>query len=146
MFLRVYFDVHGIGRDIVDGEGVEAADAHRRIVEFGPTMAGRSEAYVKHMQVIDGAVNTAYSICLVDDADFALIFPEVGQDVEFVEDLVERVGKVMAGKIVRRSTTRRIHKQRAMGIDGTLFFELLEKKPYYPTKRDSDIADPKFVD
>ncbi|HLO41348.1 MAG TPA: hypothetical protein VK176_10020 [Phycisphaerales bacterium] len=97
------------------------------------------------MQVIDGATNCSYSICMVDEADFALIFPEPGQDIEFAEDLAKRLGDELAGKLVLRSTTKRIRKETAMGIHGTLFFELASKKQYYPNKRDADIVGPPFV-
>ena len=51
---------------------------------------------MKNIQVIDGAENCSFSVCLVDDDDFAIIFrPQ--QDVEFIEDLVQRVGEETAG-------------------------------------------------
>ncbi len=34
--------------------------------------------------------------------------------------------------------TRRVEKPDAIGIHGTLFYELLEKKPFYPNKADTD--------
>jgi hypothetical protein len=94
---------------------------------------------VKNVQVIDGAENCSFSICLVDDEDFASMFPAPGQDIEFIEDLVERVGEDRAGELVRRATTRRIRKRDAMGIDGTLFFGLSERRQYFPNKREDDV-------
>lgn len=99
---------------------------------------------MKNIQVIDGAENCSYSICLIDDEDFAAIFPGPGQDVEFIEDLVDRVGEDRAAELVKRGTTRRIHKQDAMGIHGTLFFGLLKRRRYFPHKREDDIDKPDF--
>lgn len=37
---------------------------------------------------------------------------------------------------------RRLAKAQAMGIHGLLFYELSEKKPYYPTRRDEEAINP----
>jgi hypothetical protein len=99
---------------------------------------------MKNIQIIDGAENCSFSICLVDDDDFAEILPGPGQDVEFIEDLTKRVGKTRASELVARSTTRRIRKQTAMGIRGTLFFESSKRRKYFPNKREDDIDNPDF--
>lgn len=100
---------------------------------------------MKHIQVIDGAENCSYSICLVSDRDFRTIFPRKGQDIEFAEDLAKRVGNKRAGQIIIRSTTRRLRKHTVQGIHGTLFFQLKNRRKYYPNKRDDDIDMPRFV-
>jgi hypothetical protein len=99
---------------------------------------------MKNILVIDGAENCSFSVCLVDDEDFAEIFPARGQDIEFIEDLVERVGKHRAGQLVQRATTRRIYKRDAMGIHGTLFFGLPERRKYFPNKREDDVDEQLF--
>jgi hypothetical protein len=101
---------------------------------------------MKHIQVIDGAENCSYPICLVSDRDFASIFPRKGQVIEFAEDLAKRVGEKRAGHIIIRSTTRRLRKHTVQGLHGTLFFQLKNRRKYYPNKRDSDIEMPRFVD
>jgi len=100
---------------------------------------------VKNIQVIDGAENCSFSICVVGDEDFAEIFPGPGQDIEFIEDLIERVGEKRASELVRNGTTQRIHKRDAMGIHGTLFFGLAKRKKYFPDKREDDIDKAHFV-
>jgi hypothetical protein len=99
---------------------------------------------MKNILVIDRAENCSFSICLVNEEDFALIFPNPDQDVEFIEDLTKRVGKIRAGKLVQRSTARRIRKRDAMGIHGTLFFDFPERRKYFPNKREDDIDMPRF--
>ena len=46
---------------------------------------------MKNIQVIDGAMNTKYDVFSVTDEEFALIFPN-DTDMEFIEDLVSRLG------------------------------------------------------
>jgi hypothetical protein len=99
---------------------------------------------MKNMQIIDGAENCSFSICSVDDNDFAIIFPQLGQDIEFIEDLFERIGNERAAALVQRATTQRIQKKKAMGIDGTLFFGMPQRRKYFPNKRDDDIKKPDF--
>jgi hypothetical protein len=100
---------------------------------------------MKNIQVIDGAENCSFSICLVEDEDFVQIFPKAGQDIEFVEDLTARVGELAAGELVQRGTTRRIPKQEACGIHGTLFFGLSERRKFFPNRRESDVDGHLFV-
>lgn len=100
---------------------------------------------MKNIQVIDGAENCSFSICLVDDKDFTAIFPARGQDIEFAEDLAKRLGSKRAGELISRSTTRRIRKKGAVGIHGTLFFQMANRRKYFPNKRDDDIDRPPFV-
>jgi len=97
---------------------------------------------MKNIQVIDGAKNCSFSVYSADEKDFSLIFPMIGQDVEFVEDLVERLGDRSAGEVVRRATSRRVEKRDIKGIHGTLFFDLLERKKWYPNKRENDLDKP----
>jgi len=94
---------------------------------------------VKNIQVIDGARNCTYAIFAANDEDFALIFPGAGQDVEFVEDFIGRVGKDLADTVCERLWQVRVDKKAVQGIDGTLFYGLEYKKSYYPSKRESEM-------
>ena len=47
---------------------------------------------MKNVQVIDGADNCTYSIYAFTDGEFLKIFPAARQDVEFIEDVLERLG------------------------------------------------------
>ena len=97
---------------------------------------------MKNIQVIDGAVNCTYSIFEVSDDTFSLIFPGEGQNIEFVEDLIGRLGEEKAGEILEPVWKHRVEKHDVVGIHGILFFELGFKKKFYPNKRESDLDDP----
>ena len=46
---------------------------------------------MKNVQVIDGADNCTYDIYQFTDEEFAVVFPGDGQDVEFAEELYDRL-------------------------------------------------------
>ena len=92
---------------------------------------------MRNIQVIDGADNCTYDIYAVTEEEFEVIFPD-GRDVEFVEHLIARVGEARAGEISSAMWKRPVDKKTATGIQGTLFYELLRKVPYYPTKKESE--------
>lgn len=94
----------------------------------------------KNIQVIDGAQNCKYSIFSAKEKDFFEIFPEEGQDIEFIEDFFNRVGKNHATIILKRLWAMPINKKAVQGIHGTLFYELEYKKEFYPTKRESEMV------
>ncbi len=102
---------------------------------------------MKNIQVIDSALNCSFSIYAVADEDFAAIFPQEGQDAEFIEDLVARVGPRRAGQLVLEATSRnqRVDKRKVCGIHGTLFFGLPERKRWYPNKRETDLDDAEIL-
>lgn len=94
-----------------------------------------------NIQVIDGAENCTYDIFEAGEDDFRVIFPELAQDIEFVEDLVARLGEEATGTLLARIWTHPVDKKVATGIQGTLFFQLSEtKRPFYPTKRESEMV------
>ncbi len=94
---------------------------------------------MKNIQVIDGANNCSYDIFAMTDDEFKILFPDHGQDIEFIEDAIDRVGDDELAAIMRNVWKRRIKKPDVNGIDGTIFYELFWKKGYYPNKRDDDI-------
>lgn len=94
---------------------------------------------MKNIQVIDGARNCEYAIYAVTDEEFRMLFPEPGQDIEFIEDIIDRVGDETLGLLMLPVWKRRVKKPDAMGIHGTLFYQLSCKKEFYPTKRDEEI-------
>lgn len=92
---------------------------------------------MKNIQVIDGAPNCAYDIFQATDEEFRLIFPEEGQDIQFIEDVSPN------RKITKALTNlwkRRCDKEEVNGIHGTLFYELSYKKKYYPNRKDEDLT------
>ena len=94
----------------------------------------------KNIKVIDGARNCTYSIFVANEDDFKQIFPESGQDIEFVKDFVKRVGKKRANEIQKRLWLAPVDKKKVQGISGTLFYELEFKKQYYPTKIEGEMV------
>lgn len=92
---------------------------------------------MKNIQVIDGAMNAKYDVFEATDEEFALIFPN-DTDVEFIEDLIARLGEDVADRILGPIWFRRADKRTICGIHGTLFYELHYKKQYYPNKKDGD--------
>jgi hypothetical protein len=82
------------------------------------------------------ALNDIYA---ATDEEFEDIFPN-GADVEFIEDFIERVGEERASAITNNLWKRYVAKGEAMGIRGTLYYQLLYKKRYYPTKKESEMV------
>lgn len=96
---------------------------------------------MKNIQVIDGAVNFVYDIFAATDDEFSLIFPD-GQDVAFIDEVYSR-GDPEALEIAFTAIwSRRIPKREANGIHGLLFYELEDKKVYYPTRKDEEAVNP----
>ena len=95
---------------------------------------------MKNVQVIDAALNCTYDVYGASERDFELIFPEPGQDIEFINDFIERAGDDVADEICGRLWKNRIEKRDLEGIHGTLFFELDHKKKFYPTKKSSEMV------
>lgn len=89
---------------------------------------------MKNIQVIDGAENCAYDIFACEDAIFAKLF-ESGTDIQFAEDLSSE-------KLALLETlwAKPVAKSQANGVHGTLFFNLLNKKKYYPNKSECDLS------
>lgn len=104
--------------------------------------AGRQSArcwLMKNVQVIDGADNCAYDIFSISDEQFLILFPEKGQNIEFVEDVIERLGDEVATATLRGLWERPCPKSTVQGIHGTLFFQLAGKRQYYPSKQEADL-------
>jgi|SRR5579864_3391169 len=94
---------------------------------------------MKNIQIIDGAVNATYSIFQATAEEFEQIFPGPGQDIEVVEDYIDRVGEKEANRTLSELWVRPIHKRDAQGIHGTLYYDYKEKAKYLPeTRREID--------
>lgn len=93
---------------------------------------------MKNIQIIDGAQNCVYDIFAATPEQFALIFPQDGQDIAFIDEVYEAGDKARLDAAFADLWTRRLEKKDASGIHGTLFYDLPDKKQYYPTRRDSD--------
>src|SRR5262245_6233124 len=94
----------------------------------------------RNVQIIDGADNCTYSIYAVTDDEFALLFPALGQNIEFIEDVLQRLGEEGLVALLQPVWQRgEIIKTDADGIHGTLFYGLSHKKKYYPTKKEEEM-------
>jgi len=96
---------------------------------------------MKNIQVIDGAGNCAYDVFAATDEEFALIFP-AGQDVAFIDEVMSRGPQKELDEAFAHIWKRRVPKRDASGIHGLLFYELDDKKQYYPTRRDEEAINP----
>ncbi|MEZ5823210.1 MAG: hypothetical protein R3C97_00210 [Geminicoccaceae bacterium] len=97
---------------------------------------------MKNIMIVDGARNCVYDIFAIEDEYFKLIFPEDGQDIEFVEDFIGRCGALEHKQILSKLWKRPIIKSKANGIHGILYYELHEKKKFYPDKKDCNAINP----
>ncbi|MFD1702790.1 hypothetical protein ACFSCV_07215 [Methylopila henanensis] len=99
---------------------------------------------MKNIQIIDGAENCTFPIFQATDDEFALIFPDPGQDIEFAEDLWKRIRKTHP-RALDGLWERPILKTEANGIHGTLFYDFRSKRKRFPkTKRERD-WDPRAI-
>jgi hypothetical protein len=94
---------------------------------------------MKNIQVIDGALNCTFTIFQATDEEFALLFPEPRQDIQYAEDLALLPRQEEVETALRRIWERPIRKQDALGIHGTLFYELERYKTYYRAKREDAV-------
>ncbi len=96
---------------------------------------------LSNVQIIDGADNATFSIFQASNEEFAQLFPN-GQDMEFAEDFVDRIGEIPAKKIFDAMRERPILKRDADGIHGTIYFNYASKRQAVPTsKREVDFDD-----
>ena len=96
---------------------------------------------MKNIQVIDGASNSVYDIFAATDEEFDLIFLP-GTDIAFIDEVVTAVDAAALNLALDSIWSRRVAKKDAMGIHGMLFYGLEKKKPYYPSRRDEEAANP----
>jgi hypothetical protein len=94
---------------------------------------------MKNIQVIDGAANCTFSLFQATDDEFALLFPEPLQDIQYAEDLAHLPDQAKILAALARLWERPIRKQNAQGIHGTLFYELQRYKRWYREKREDAV-------
>jgi hypothetical protein len=107
-------------------------------------VACQATRYGVNIQVIDGALNCTFSLFQATDEEFALILPASGQDIQYAEDLssLPDVDVVLAA--LSRVWQRPIRKRDAVGIHGTLFYELGRYKKVFRRKREGSV-DPSAI-
>lgn len=93
---------------------------------------------MRNILIIDGANNATFSVFQATEEEFCSIFPN-GQDMELVEDFIERVGGAEAVEILNPIWERPVLKRDAMGIHGTLFYDNERRREHLPpSKREVD--------
>lgn len=95
----------------------------------------------KNIQVIDGAANCVYDIFAVSEQQFEKIFPN-GTNIAFIDEVESRLKGDALEAAFSGMWSRKVKKSDVQGIHGTLFYELEEKKKYYPTRIDEDAVNP----
>lgn len=96
---------------------------------------------MKNIQIIDGAQNCVYDIFAATDEEFDLVFP--GEtDIAFIGEVYEKGDSQALDAAFRNIWKRPVIKSQAQGIHGILFYQLDEKKVYYPTRKDAEAVNP----
>jgi hypothetical protein len=93
---------------------------------------------MKNIQIIDGALNCVYDIFQATESEFNLIFKN-GTNIMFSDELDNGIE---VEKAFENIWARRIPKDTAMGIHGTIFYQMEHKKEYYPTRKDEEAKNP----
>ncbi|BCY02063.1 hypothetical protein [Stutzerimonas stutzeri] len=96
---------------------------------------------MKNIQVIDGATNCVYDIFAATDEEFNKIFPG-DTNIAFIDEVYAREDEIELDVIFNNIWRRPIKKSQAHGVHGTIFYELDEKKVFYPNRRDEDAINP----
>ncbi|WP_198024123.1 hypothetical protein [Sphingorhabdus lutea] len=95
---------------------------------------------MKNIQIIDEAPNCAYDIFSIPDEKYDIIFPGPGQNIEFIENIIERLSDLESENLFTDFWVDPVVKSDVNGIDGILFYKLREQKAkFYPNKKDSDL-------
>jgi len=96
---------------------------------------------MKNIQIIDGAQNCVYDIFSATDDEFAMIFPR-GTDIAFIDEIYTRGDSKLLDAAFNKIWQRRVKKEDVRGIHGIVFYELDNKKAYYPTRKDEEAINP----
>ncbi|MBC7750413.1 MAG: hypothetical protein H7Z73_01655 [Candidatus Saccharibacteria bacterium] len=94
---------------------------------------------MKAIQVIDGADNCLYELYSATDDEFTKLFPDE-TDIQFIEDVLGRLGEVESFKLLANLWSRPLDKKEVNGIYGTLFYEQYYKNVYFPTRKEAEIT------
>lgn len=99
---------------------------------------------MKNVQVIDRADNATFSVFQATDDEFSVLFPALGQDIELIEEVMDRIGEEQASKVLGDLWQRPILKREVHGIHGTLYYgssELRWRQHIPSSKREIDTPD-----
>jgi hypothetical protein len=94
---------------------------------------------MRNIQIIDEALNCTFSLFQATEEEFALLFPEPRQDIQYAEDLFQLPEQTEITAALNRIWERPIRKQDAHGIHGTIFYGLERYKEWYREKREEAV-------
>lgn len=100
---------------------------------------------MKYVQVINDAMMCRYDIMLLTGEEYSNIFQNC-TDIVFIDELFDGTDLCREDKLEKMFWNMwargRIPRINANGISGTLFYDLPEKKKYYPTRKDEEAMNP----
>ncbi len=96
---------------------------------------------MKNIQIIDNATNCTFSLFQATEDQFALLFPDIGQDVQFNSSLEHLPHQDEVCAALDNLWQRPVRKRDAMGIHGTIFYGLEHYRDVFPGKCE-DSVDP----
>lgn len=89
---------------------------------------------MKNILIVDGAVNATFSVFQATDEEFITLFPN-GEEIDVIEDVIERAGDTVAGEIFARVWERPILKSEAHGIHALVIYDEPSRRDFLPTSR-----------
>lgn len=89
---------------------------------------------MKNILIIDGALNATFSVFQATDEEFAKLFPN-GEEIDVIEDVIERAGEAVADEIFARLWERPILKSEVQGIHATLIYDEPSRRDHLPISR-----------
>jgi len=89
---------------------------------------------MRNILIIDRAVNATFSVFQATDEEFATLFPN-GEEIDVVEDVIQRAGDAIAAEIFARVWERPILKSEVQGIHATLIYDEPSRRDYLPSSR-----------
>ena len=89
---------------------------------------------MKHVQIIDGALNSIFEVYAVPDQVFARLFPD-GADVAFADDFPED------DPVWQGFYANPLDKKTVLGIHGTLHLQgWTEVSRFFPTRKEGEVC------
>ncbi len=90
---------------------------------------------MKNVQVIDSAMNCTFPVFQFEDVQFAMLFPQFGQDIAFIDDVHGRLSTAEVAAAFDGVWDRPIAKTDVVGLHGTLFYGFDDRKNCFPVSR-----------
>lgn len=89
---------------------------------------------MKNILIVDGAMNATFSVFQATDDEFTTLFPN-GEEMDVIEDVIERVGEAASEPIFNRIWNCPILKTETYGIHATIIYDDPSRRYYLPSSR-----------